>query len=265
MKYKISEVSKILNMPIDSIRFYEKKGIISPQKDKQTDYRVYDDWDINYLLEYKRFRKMDFSAQEIKKLLHETNFSDYLKLLEKNQESIKKKAVYYQLLEKKNEELINKLTFLDFKFHIETIPCKLFFSHRENFEYSSANQLREIFDPWMEYYALLDNTVVIRKEDLFQDSSNFEWGFSINKSECIALKLPMSERIECFEEQTYLRFIVNAGARGNFSKDLIKPAVSHIEKSNYRINGDISGRLLARINDAEYLRYIEFFIPIEKK
>lgn len=263
-KYRIGEVAKILNISVDTLRFYEKSGIISPQKDKNSTYRVYDDWDINYILEYQHFRKMDFTAKEIKKVLYEMNFSEYLDLLNEKQRIIQEKALYYRLLEQKNAEQITNLLTIDFDFHLVEMPSKVYVSHRKNFEYVPADSLNGIYDAWMKYYALLDNTVIIRQNDLLRDSDDFEWGFSINKKDAECLELPYSKEVEEFPNQLYLKFIVNAGERWNFSKDLIKPALEYAHGNGYELSGDIFGRLLARINDEDYLRYIEFYLPIIK-
>ena len=58
MRYKIGDVSRILGISTDLLRYYEKKGVVQPQKDKNNDYRYYDTWDINFLIDclwFKRF------------------------------------------------------------------------------------------------------------------------------------------------------------------------------------------------------------------
>ena len=64
MKYKIGEVSKILNIPVETIRFYETKNLIHPEKDENSNYRYYDIWDMNRLLDYKKYRELEFSLNE---------------------------------------------------------------------------------------------------------------------------------------------------------------------------------------------------------
>ena len=70
MKYKISEVSKILNIPIDTLRYLEAKDIVNPSKNDNNKYRFYEAWDINFLTEFKKFRSFDFSVSEVKEILH---------------------------------------------------------------------------------------------------------------------------------------------------------------------------------------------------
>ena len=51
VRYKIGDVSRILGISTDLLRYYEKKGVVKPQKDQSNDYRYYDTWDINFLID----------------------------------------------------------------------------------------------------------------------------------------------------------------------------------------------------------------------
>ncbi len=50
MRYKIGDVSRILGISTDLLRYYEKKGVVTPQKDKNNDYRYYDTGTLIFLL-----------------------------------------------------------------------------------------------------------------------------------------------------------------------------------------------------------------------
>ena len=69
-KYLIHEVAEQLNIAASAIRFYEKKGLISPQKDPENGYRVFDEYDIYKLWSITYHREFDLSIDEIYKLKH---------------------------------------------------------------------------------------------------------------------------------------------------------------------------------------------------
>ena len=83
MKYKIGEISKILDVPVETIRFYESKGLIHPQKDKDSNYRYYDYWDINLLFDYKKYRDLEFSLAESLEIIKESRGANNPTLREK--------------------------------------------------------------------------------------------------------------------------------------------------------------------------------------
>ena len=67
---KISEVEKILNIPKATIRFYEKEGLLTPQRNENT-YREYTDTDIETLKKIVVLRKIGISVEDIKQMQNE--------------------------------------------------------------------------------------------------------------------------------------------------------------------------------------------------
>ena len=63
--YKTGELSKIYKLGRDSIKYYEKLGLLNPTRDTNS-YRMYtikDIWNLNLIRE---LRTLDFSMQRIK-------------------------------------------------------------------------------------------------------------------------------------------------------------------------------------------------------
>lgn len=77
--YTIKEVAKRLCISTNAIRFYEKQGLIRPQRN-ENNYRSYDLNDITRLEAIILYRKMGFSLEGIKKLLGDTQNDNILHL-----------------------------------------------------------------------------------------------------------------------------------------------------------------------------------------
>ena len=67
--YKIGEVTKLTGMSADTLRYYEKFGLLTNISRTESGIRQYDDKDISQLKFIKRAQSMNFSLDEIKKLL----------------------------------------------------------------------------------------------------------------------------------------------------------------------------------------------------
>ena len=65
MRYKIGDVARILGISPDLIRYYEEKGVVSPQKDPYNNYRYYDTWDINFLLDCLWYKNFGFGIDQV--------------------------------------------------------------------------------------------------------------------------------------------------------------------------------------------------------
>lgn len=90
---RISEVAEKTGLSISNIRFYEKKGLIGPDRDKDSKYRNYTEEDLALIKQILLFRKMDFSIETIshiinKKLTIETAIQNQITELEEKRDSI---------------------------------------------------------------------------------------------------------------------------------------------------------------------------------
>ena len=90
-KYSINQMSKLFNISTQTIRFYERKGLLHPSRNHDNNYREYDAKDIHelyYVLKYNRLgmKIADFSNH--KDILNKTSVEDLKNLI-----SIQKKEI----------------------------------------------------------------------------------------------------------------------------------------------------------------------------
>lgn len=65
---KISELSKSTHTNIETIRYYEKQGVLQPSKRLVNGYRYYDEESVEQLKFIKKCRTLGFSLENIKAL-----------------------------------------------------------------------------------------------------------------------------------------------------------------------------------------------------
>lgn len=66
---KISELSKWVSCPVQTIRYYEQQGLLAPAGRTPGNYRVYSDADVARLRFIRHCRNLDLSLDEIRQLL----------------------------------------------------------------------------------------------------------------------------------------------------------------------------------------------------
>lgn len=64
--YKIGEFSKITNLTVKALRYYDEQGILQPSCRADNDYRLYDDNDFERAQLVVFMRNLDFSIAEVK-------------------------------------------------------------------------------------------------------------------------------------------------------------------------------------------------------
>lgn len=99
--YSIGEVSAMLRLGIDAIRFYEKKGLVHPQKDKHNKYRVYTMTNILELLDIIYYRELDMSISDITEII-QSGSKETMKILlnEKKNNALNRIRFEKQLVKK---------------------------------------------------------------------------------------------------------------------------------------------------------------------
>lgn len=68
MKYLIGELAKKSQVSVDSIRFYEKRGVLKAPKRADNNYRYYDDQALDQLIFIRHCRELGMSLKEIEAL-----------------------------------------------------------------------------------------------------------------------------------------------------------------------------------------------------
>ncbi|MEA4919746.1 MAG: MerR family transcriptional regulator [Clostridiaceae bacterium] len=75
MGYKINDVSKITGVTVRALHYYDKIGLLCPPKDKENGYRYYGEKEISRLQEIMFFRELDFSLEDIKKIIESPGYN----------------------------------------------------------------------------------------------------------------------------------------------------------------------------------------------
>lgn len=150
--YKISDFSKIINLTIKTLRYYDEEKILTPSyRDNENSYRYYDDKDFQKAQLVILLRNFDFSISEIKDVLATCDSNDDLsfyleekkKMIEsrisKEKDLIKKISLY---IKPKNMEDIS----MDYKIEVKEIAAVTVAAIRYKGKYSDVgNYIGKIY------------------------------------------------------------------------------------------------------------------------
>ncbi|MGG5372986.1 MerR family transcriptional regulator [Enterococcus sp. AZ196] len=145
-KYLTNDLLSITGMTRDTLRHYEQKGLIHPEKDTYNNYRQFRFADIYRLLTIDFYRKRGFSINEVKNLQENFNELDFPQLMQQKKLEMEEKLQYYS----STLDRINKLA----KFQqelAETLDC---FTLERMPLYEVLGSFSE-FDAFEEYHQIL--------------------------------------------------------------------------------------------------------------
>lgn len=73
---QIGELARRADVAVDTVRYYERRGLLSPPARRPSGYRVYGDDDVERLRFIRRGKALGFSLDEVSELLRLANASD---------------------------------------------------------------------------------------------------------------------------------------------------------------------------------------------
>lgn len=269
MKYKIGDVARILGVSPDLLRYYEKKGVVSPEKDSNNDYRYYDSWDINFLMDCLWFKNFGFSIEQIADIVHIPSVSELTGLMIKKEAELQETISRCQLLLKRSEEHRSKLAEIDrllYRCEICDSPEFIRFINRIGDSYDVGSELQDLARQWLKvlpfnhrYFEMTPGL------PLAENEGNCRWGFSITRDYLDLLNVEIKAPIAVIPSKRSIHTIFkNSGGRGSFRPSLLQYAEDYAKSQNLHLSGPISGILLASVLEGDNLTgYFEAWLPIE--
>ncbi len=93
MNYKVSDLSKILDISSNTVRRYEGMGYLSPDRMDANGYRVYGASDVTKMIIINHYRKIGFSHAEIAKIL-KSDYHEKIDMYEERLSAMDKELEY---------------------------------------------------------------------------------------------------------------------------------------------------------------------------
>lgn len=272
-KYKIGEMSKMLDVPVETIRFLEQKGLITPERNAHSGYRYYDIWDANQILDYKKYRQIDFSSKETVEIVKSGNLDKLIdQVEEKRLEAVLLSQYYrskamkfhnFQVVLSSIQQMLGKYLIMNRPDHYSFYTRSYDQRGLHTIALSTAGDgLGEL----MENYPFVEHIYRI-KQDWFQEPGQppeAQFGFSIKKQWADAIGLKNMAELERVRSVSSVFTIVRIGEKQLFSPELLDGAFQFMRENHYQLNGDITGIYLATVQeDSQNMRYLEIWVPIK--
>lgn len=114
MEYSSGQFAKLMEISLDTLRYYEKERLIMPRR-KKNNHRTYTDGDANWMLFIKRLKETGMPIKEIRKyarlrskgaatmgermqmlMRHRDALDEKIKQLKKHRRKLDEKIAYYK-------------------------------------------------------------------------------------------------------------------------------------------------------------------------
>ena len=271
-RYRIGEVSKMVDVPVETIRFLEQKGLVSPEKNTETGYRFYSVWDINLILDYKKFRKIGFSSRETVDLVRDSSFADLLEQLDAKRKEAAYLSHFYQAkaLKLKNfQSVLRNAPELVGKYYIMNRPENYSLFTRAhsggNLKMTNARDTEGGFEEVTRNYPFVEHIYRLKKGELMlpEEQEEAEWGFTVKKYWADRVGIQLLPKMEHIRPVTALFTVITLDEQEYFTRSAAENALQYMEDHHYTLCGDILGVYIATVREGgRNVRYMELWMPI---
>lgn len=274
MKYKISDISRLLNVSSNTVRRYEDMGYISPIRDDKSRYRYYSDEDINKIINIRMLRKYGYSHTQISQMI-DKNMQEQIFSWEERLTEIKKEIDYLNHLYKRlkgNVNIAKKVT--EAGFEIRDCVDMQYVIYQKNGKLLSEEKELEVVQEFMYSAPEVQHIIVFDKDNLFNEDISFSEGWAIKTKDMDKFQIKEGSSIIAYPKRpcvfATLKLFVDKEKHKN--KDLAKNIKEEFSKINSFIKENklkvVDNPLGINVASAEeaghYMQYILLSIPVEK-
>jgi len=266
MRYKIGDVAGILGISPDLIRYYEEKGVVTPTKDPSNNYRYYDTWDINYLIDCLWYKNFGFGIEQIATMASEYTYDALLKRFEDKTDEIMASIRRQELLLERIRMFCERLTStkeLLGKCDVRQSAEFIRYINRRNFTYDNRPKLKELSRKWLKYMPFTRRYFEIPEDSLAEAQGDYEWGFSLAMQYVEEFGVEIKPPVEFMPARLCVHSAFRIVGKNQFSARLIDFMVDYANENGLKVAGDAFGHLACSVvEDGQPVGYFEVWLPV---
>ena len=271
MSYKIKEFADILGVTTDTIRHYEKMGIISPTKEEHSNYRFFTDVDCRNILRSRWYRSFDIPLKESAKLTTDGSLIGIEHAFAQKKEELEQKIQYYQAILDKSEETLQTIDHLKDKIkQCKVVDYAPFYrirqTDRENL--LADKRIKRVVKEWMSllpytFYSFEIDTDLIKNTDQGLQGE-YDFGLAITQKDAHTIDLKPPSFADYITPQksvvTYIRH-----KEGDFvTEKHLRHVKEYLLGNHHEQKGPIYGKiLLSETENKDVFNFLEVIVPIK--
>ena len=282
-RYKVKEIADLLDITPQTLRRYDKLGIVAPSRDEENDYRTYLTLDFMQLLRLKGLRNYDLSLKNCRKIFDSDikgaskvflNHADALAAeIERLKELEHQSRLQYARLKDCEE-----LSHLPYK--MELRPAYKFFSFMDVHDLTNYSQAKEELGQFTMIMPPMRSCIVYPRESL--PGPQYIYGLCAPDNELTGVdeallnkcvSYPPCYCLTTVEQNTGVSTAVSTENSTKTSGQMrVENMLKLVEDNGYEVSGDIIGEILhmwkkpKKPNIPEqyqFHHYIKMWIPIK--
>lgn len=269
MRYKIGDVARILGISADLLRYYEKKGVVQPQKDKSNDYRYYDTWDINFLIDCLWYKRFGFGIPQVAYMVTDCYHGDLVSLLDEKADQLEADIrLQEQLLTRLREhrDAVDRVKACLGVCEVADSPEIVCWLNRFNNRYDNSPELQKLSRQWQDYMPFTQRYFEIPQDGLLGEGDDFAWGFSLTAAYAEELNVPIKPPVRRLPSRKSIHSSFRSSGKNAFTPKHLRFLLDYAAENGLTVCGEAMGNLVCSVREegnADLTGYFEVWLPVE--
>jgi DNA-binding transcriptional MerR regulator len=267
-KYLIHDISQLLGISPQTIRFYEERGLVSNTRNAETGYRYFNTPDISFFIRSRMYRSLGFNIKESADLLNNKSFEEIAAALKSRRKAMSKEIEWMQNAASHLEWCITLVETLKEKeglLEFSRRPPLYVVLYRNGNSISKSAKVRKTVSRWMDFMPFPKSLVVLDMDDKRGFSEDYHFGLCVGACEAEFLKIKAEEPVFFLEGEPCIYSMGKPGATHEANYRNLTLLKKKIEKMGLRVTGPVYTRIVLTMNKSKNPSLVcEYWISYQK-
>lgn len=264
---KISDVSKIFDIPQETLRYIEQRGLVHPVRNQENGYREYDLPAFSELVEYMRLRNMGLSINSVSKIYNEGTLDTLYQEVFRRQQALEREISYTTLLKNYLDAYLAQMETMQDNiglFHFEKRKPVLYVhvgkGIKDQYEYQDSKTATQ----WRKYVPFVSLGYRFSTEQIADANWETKWVFSVDEMYARALNLKMDSVVMRDDGGICLTGYISYYT-WNEAQNACREAARFAQRHGYEVAGDSSVVfMMQQLTGAKRMSIVRLNMPLRK-
>lgn len=276
MNYKVSDLSKILDISSNTVRRYEGMGYLSPDRMDANGYRLYGAGDVTKMIIINHYRKIGFSHAEIAKIF-KGSYQEKIELYEERLAAMDRELELLSGLRhmlKDDLALMKKIEAVKDGFYQRDCVPLNYVLYSEKGELLKEDARLDTIQEYFYNAAELRYIYIFKKEEIEQGILNCNEGIAVKDIHMERFGLALNEYTSVYEKKKSLMKIAKLPL--NFAEctqaekeilfhEMLDDVLSYLKEKKCTLDGDIIGvKISMSLEENNEEQYVLVGIPFRE-
>jgi DNA-binding transcriptional MerR regulator len=267
MDYLIHEAAQLLGVTSETLRHYEKLGIIQYTRDRDSDYRRCDAEDTNILMRARMYRSYGFTLKEIGDLINKEQLSGAKDLFRRRREELSKEI---ERMGRVVRHLENDVALLDKAeksvncFERRTLPALFCLVFRKGDNITRDPQLRKAVSGWMDFMPFPRPLFVFSEYNNKDRNQYYGGGFCLDPEDAAFLQVTEDRYVFQLAPLPCIYSVIKIPAYPSILRESLNSLLNKMKAEGLAPSGSVYGRSLIPLRKSNDFHFFsECWIPYE--